>query len=85
MHFTKFFILSSNARILLLFCAGVKIGIENAKEHTALDVAMLWADPRVANLIMDKFEKMGLLGKDDDKKGGKGKKGGKKEKGKKGK
>ena len=64
---------------------GVKMGIENAKEHTVLDVAMLWADPRVANLIMDKFQKMGLLGKDDDKKGGKGKKGGKKEKGKKGK
>ena len=49
------------------------MSLENAKEHTALDVAMLWGDPRVANLLMDKFEKMGLLGDKDDKKG-KGKK-----------
>ena len=51
----------------------MKLSLENAKEHTALDVAMLWGDPRVANLLMDKFEKMGLLGDKDDKKG-KGKK-----------
>ena len=58
----------------------MKLTIENAKEHTALDVAMLWADPRVAHLMMDKFDKMGFLGMSDDKKG-KGKKGGKDKKG----
>jgi len=45
------------------------------KEHTALDCAMLWADPRVAHVMIDKYEKQGLLGANDDKKGGgKGKK-----------
>ena len=60
----------------------MKLTQENAKEHTVLDIAMMWSDPRVAHIMMDKFEKMGFLGMDDKKKGKgdkkKGKKGGKK-------